>query len=118
LVLVSGEYNSAPTPALLNLLDHFPPAIYRHKPCSVVTYSVGPLGGCRARMQLMPFVSELGMIFLPSALIIPKLTQVDLSEEGESADEQLMGKVKKVSEEMAWYVQMMEEFKEKKGTPN
>lgn len=41
LVLVSAEYNATAPPALTNLLDHFPPASYRHKPCSIVTYSLG-----------------------------------------------------------------------------
>ncbi len=41
IVLVSAEYNATIPPALTNLLDHFPPASYRHKPCSIVTYSLG-----------------------------------------------------------------------------
>ncbi len=62
IVLVSAEYNATLPPALTNLLDHFPPASYRHKPCSLVTYSMGNFGGCRAHVALLPFVNELGMV--------------------------------------------------------
>lgn len=40
-VIVSSEYNCTIPPALTNLLDYFPPAVYRHKPASIVTYSMG-----------------------------------------------------------------------------
>ena len=40
-VIVSAEYNCAIPPALTNLLDYFPPADFRHKPASIVTYSMG-----------------------------------------------------------------------------
>ena len=40
-VIVSAEYNCTIPPALTNLLDHFPLDAYRHKPASIVTYSMG-----------------------------------------------------------------------------
>ena len=40
-VIVSSEYNCSLPPALSNMMDHFPPASYRHRPCSIVTYSMG-----------------------------------------------------------------------------
>ena len=40
-VLVSPEYNSTLSPALTNTLDYFPPSAYRHKPVSIITYSLG-----------------------------------------------------------------------------
>ncbi len=61
-MLVSSEYNGTIPPALTNLLDHFPPVSYRHKPCSVVTYASGGWGGCRARVAMLPFITELGMV--------------------------------------------------------
>ena len=42
-VLVSPEYNSTLSPALTNTLDYFPPAAYRHKPVSIITYSLGKI---------------------------------------------------------------------------
>lgn len=40
-IFVSSEYNCGIPPALSNMLDHFPPASYRHRPCGIVTYSLG-----------------------------------------------------------------------------
>jgi len=44
-LIVTPEYNCSLPPALTNLLDHFPPASFRHKPASIVAYSMGPFGG-------------------------------------------------------------------------
>lgn len=40
-VVVTAEYNCGLPPALSNMMDHFPPSSYRHRPCSIVTYSMG-----------------------------------------------------------------------------
>ncbi len=40
-VIVSAEYNATVPPALTNIMDYFPPASYRHKPASIVSYSMG-----------------------------------------------------------------------------
>lgn len=40
-VVVLSEYNCGIPPALSGLMDLFPPTSYRHKPCSIVTYSMG-----------------------------------------------------------------------------
>lgn len=40
-LLLSPEYNYTLSPALTNMIDHFPPSSYRHKPAGVVTYSMG-----------------------------------------------------------------------------
>lgn len=40
-VILSSEYNCAVSPALINMLQHFPQSSYKHRPCSVVTYSTG-----------------------------------------------------------------------------
>ena len=44
-IIVCTEYNCTIPPALTNLLDYFPPAIFQHKPVSIVTYSM--LSNCR-----------------------------------------------------------------------
>ncbi len=40
-IMVSAEYNCGIPPALSNMLDHFPPASFRHRPCGIITYSLG-----------------------------------------------------------------------------
>ena len=42
-IFVCAEYNATIPPALTNLLDYFPPNVFRHKPASIVTYSMGEL---------------------------------------------------------------------------
>ena len=40
-IIVCPEYNATIAPALTNLLNYFPPNDYRHKPVSLITYSMG-----------------------------------------------------------------------------
>jgi hypothetical protein len=42
-VVVLSEYNCGIPPALGNMMDHFPPSSYRHRPCSIITYSMGKM---------------------------------------------------------------------------
>jgi len=71
--MVTPEYNHAPGPALLNLLNHFGGSLFAFKPSAIVSYSAGQWGGCRAAHALRPFLSELGclpvsaMVHVPSA---------------------------------------------------
>jgi NAD(P)H-dependent FMN reductase len=44
-IIVTAEYNSTLPPALANMIDHFPPASYRHRPCALVGYSMGKVKG-------------------------------------------------------------------------
>lgn len=44
-ILVSGEYNCTIPPALSNMMDHFPPSAYAHKPSGIVTYSPSASSG-------------------------------------------------------------------------
>lgn len=45
ILVVTAEYNHAPPPALLSMLDHFGGSNYNGKPSGIVTYSPGPWGG-------------------------------------------------------------------------
>ena len=69
-ILVSAEYNHAPPPALLNLLDHFY-AEYARKPSAIACYSAGPFGGVRAAMTLRQVMGELGASSIPKLLPCP-----------------------------------------------
>ena len=40
-VVVTAEYNATIPPGLTNIMDHFPPPSYRHKPVSIASYSMG-----------------------------------------------------------------------------
>src|SRR6185436_7888769 len=69
-VVVTGEYNHAPPPALANLLDHFLEEWY-WRPSAIVSYSQGSFGGVRAASHLRDMLAELGMPAIPSSLPVP-----------------------------------------------
>src|SRR6476469_5033502 len=56
-ILVSPEYNGSYSPAMKNLVDHFPKQ--HHKPFGIVTASPGPLGGIRASQQMPLLITAL-----------------------------------------------------------
>jgi NAD(P)H-dependent FMN reductase len=72
-VIVSGEYNHLPPPALVNLLDHYLNEFY-WRPAGLVTYSAGAMGGVRAGVHLRDMLSELGMVSIPSALAYARVS--------------------------------------------
>jgi len=67
-ILVSPEYNGSYSPAMKNLLDHFPKQY--HKTFGIVTASPGPLGGIRASQQLQLLINALFGIASPYLLIV------------------------------------------------
>lgn len=81
LVVVTPEYNHSPSPALLNLLDHFGSSVYSYKPSAIVSYSGGQWGGTRAAQVLKGTLSELGCLPVSAMIHIPKVQEV-LKEDG------------------------------------
>jgi len=67
-ILVSPEYNGSYSPAMKNLLDHFPKQ--HHKPFGIVTASPGPLGGIRASQQMQLLINALFGVVSPYMLIV------------------------------------------------
>jgi len=67
-ILVSPEYNGSYSPAMKNLLDHFPKQ--HHKSFGIVTASTGPLGGIRASQQMQLLINALFGIVSPYMLIV------------------------------------------------
>ena len=67
-ILVSPEYNGSYSPAMKNLLDHFPKQ--HHKPFGIVTASPGPLGGIRASQQMQLLINALFGIASPYMLVV------------------------------------------------
>ena len=70
-VMVTPEYNHAPSPALLNLLNHFGSSVFSFKPSAIVSYSAGQWGGTRAALALRPVLSELGCLSVSAMVHIP-----------------------------------------------
>ena len=75
-VMITPEYNHAPSPALLNTLNHFGSSLFAFKPSAIVSYSQGQWGGVRAAHGLRAPLSELGCLPVSSMVHIPTAHQV------------------------------------------
>ena len=80
-VCITPEYNHAPSPALLNLLNHFGSSVFSFKPSAIVSYSAGQWGGTRAAQGLRPILSELGCLPVSAMVHVPHAGRV-LDEHG------------------------------------
>ena len=98
-ILVSPEYNGSYSPALKNLLDHFPKQ--HHKPFGIVTASPGAMGGMRAAQQLLLLVPALFGIASPYMLIVPGVDK-KFNEAGELLDEKFENQAHNFISEFLW----------------
>lgn len=98
-ILVTPEYNGSYSPAMKNLLDHYPKQL--HKPFGLVTASPGALGGLRASQQLLLLVAGLFGIASPTLLIVPHVEKkFDVA--GNLADESFQKNVHNFLTEYLW----------------
>ena len=81
-VMLSPEYNHSMSPALADLLNHFPSSAFSFKPSLIVTYSSGQWGGTRAAVNMRTYLSELGCLPVSAMLHFPNADKV-FSETGE-----------------------------------
>lgn len=98
-ILVSPEYNGSYSPAMKNLLDHFPKQ--NHKPFGIVTASPGAMGGIRAAQQLLLLVPGLFGIASPYLLIVPGVDK-KFSPDGDLLDENFQNAVHIFITEFLW----------------
>mmetsp|Transcript_28215 Transcript_28215/g.84927 ORF Transcript_28215/g.84927 Transcript_28215/m.84927 type:complete len:221 (+) Transcript_28215:174-836(+) len=75
-VAVTPEYNHAPSPALLNMLNHIGSSVMSYKPSLIVSYSAGQWGGARAAVLLRPALSEMGALPVSAMIHVPKAAEV------------------------------------------
>ncbi len=98
-ILVTPEYNGSYSPAMKNLLDHFPKQ--HHKPFGIVTASPGAMGGMRASQQLLLLVPALFGITSPYMLITPAVDK-KFSPDGDLLDESFQNAVHNFVTEFLW----------------
>jgi NAD(P)H-dependent FMN reductase len=98
-ILVTPEYNGSYSPALKNLLDHFPKQ--HHKPFGIVTASPGAMGGMRAAQQLLLLVPALFGIASPYLLIVPSVDK-KFSPDGDLLEESFQNNVHNFVTEFLW----------------
>ena len=107
-ILVSPEYNGAYSPALKNLLDHFPKQ--QHKPFGIVTASPGAMGGLRAAQQLLLLIPALFGITSPYLLIVPAVDK-KFSPDCDLLDESFQNAVHNFITEFLWLAEKIVEEK-------
>ena len=98
-ILVSPEYNGSYSPALKNLLDHFPKQ--HHKAFGIVTASTGSLGGVRATQPMLLYANALSGIASPYLLIVPFVDK-KFNTEGELIDESFQNSIHNFITEYLW----------------
>jgi len=108
-ILVTPEYNGSYSPALKNLLDHFPKQ--HHKPFGIVTASTGALGGMRAAQQLLLLVPALFGIPSPYLLIVPGVDK-KFSADGDLLEESFSNNLKNFTTEFLWLSERLVKEKE------
>jgi NAD(P)H-dependent FMN reductase len=98
-ILVSPEYNGSYTPAMKNLLDHYPKQ--SRKAFGIVTASPGPMGGMRATQQMQLLVGALFGILSPYMLVVPGIDK-KFDAEGNLIDETFRKQVDLFIRELLW----------------
>lgn len=98
-ILVTPEFNGSYTPALKNLLDHFPKQT--RKSFGIVTASTGPMGGMRATQQMQLLINALFGIASPHMLVVPFVDK-KFNAEGELIDETFADNVNVFLREFLW----------------
>lgn len=107
-ILLTPEYNGGYSPALKNLLDHFPKRL--HKPFGLATASPGAMGGMRASQQLLQLVPALFGVASPFLLITPAVDK-KFNEQGELIDESFQNAVHNFVTEFLWLAEKLTEEK-------
>ncbi|MBN8879962.1 MAG: NADPH-dependent oxidoreductase [Chitinophagaceae bacterium] len=103
-ILLTPEYNGSYSPAMKNLLDHYPKQ--HHKPFGIVTASPGSLGGLRASQQLLLLIPALFGLASPYLLIVPFVEQKFLAD-GTLVDESFANKVHNFMTEFIWLAEKL-----------
>jgi len=103
-ILVTPEYNGSYSPAMQNLLDHFPKQ--SRKPFGIVTASPGAMGGMRSSQQLLLLVPALFGIPSPHMLIIPFVDK-KFDANGNLTDETFEKPVNNFIKEFLWLAESL-----------
>jgi len=103
-ILVSPEYNGSYSPAMKNLIDHFPKQ--HRKPFGIVTASPGPLGGIRASQQMQLLIYALFGIGSPYMLVVGGVDK-KFDAEGNLVDQSFHNNVHNFITEYLWLAESL-----------
>lgn len=107
-ILVTPEYNGSYSPAMKNLIDHFPKQ--HRKPFGIVTASPGAMGGLRAAQQLLLLVPALFGIASPYLLIVPAVDK-KFDKNGVLIDESFQHNIHNFTTEFLWLAERLDREK-------
>lgn len=99
IILVTPEYNGSYSPAMKNLLDHFPKQ--SRKPFGIVTASPGMMGGMRASQQLQQMICAFFGIPSPHMLIVGGVDK-KFNENAELVDADFQKMIDGFTKEFLW----------------
>jgi len=116
-LILTPEYNCGIPPALSNIMNALPPPSFRHKPCGLVSYSVSTFGGMRALTVLKPFVSEVGLVPVPTYCPIPNVNSI-IDESGAAKESMVTDRAKQTIQEVLWYADALRTFRKSRPLPS
>lgn len=103
-ILVTPEFNGSYTPAMKNLLDHFPKQ--GRKPFGIVTASPGMMGGIRATQQMQLLINALFGIASPHMLVVGAVDK-KFDAEGNLLDKSFEKNVDVFVNEFLWLIESL-----------
>lgn len=117
-VFVTGEYNWGVQPGLKNLTDHFLEEWF-WRPAAIASYSAGRLAGARANLVWHGSLSEMGMVVIPSTLMVGPIGKA-LDEAGVptgEGGEALTRAFPRFAEELEWWAEAGSRQRERRPPP-
>jgi len=115
-IVVTAEYNRCIPPALSNLLDHIDPPAYHFKAGSIVSYSMGPLAGCAAAMQMRCKLGELGINTTQFIMSVPTIHEA-VTDDGDVKVPRIKSATEKLINELTWLGEAIKNHKDKTPAP-
>jgi NAD(P)H-dependent FMN reductase len=103
-ILVTPEYNGSYTPALKNLLDHYPKQ--SRKAFGIVTASPGIMGGMRATQQMQLLINAFFGIACPYMLVVPGVDK-KFDSEGRLTDDNFRKNIDVFTREFLWLAESL-----------
>lgn len=103
-ILVTPEYNGSYSPAMKNMLDHFPKQ--SRKAFGIVTASPGAMGGMRAAQQLQQMICAFMGIPCPMMLLVPEVDK-KFAESGELLETGFQRNIDSFLSEYIWLAERL-----------
>jgi NAD(P)H-dependent FMN reductase len=108
-VVITPEMNHAPSPGLINSLNHFGSSVFGFKPSAVVSYSPSQWGGTRAAHALRPVLSELGCLPVSAMIHFPRAHEIFLDDSGIPVSDEWNSYTDRCFSQLEWWTEATKE---------